>query len=207
MCCGSSVSSGFRHAHTDTTTLTGTEYLSTLIGGHGLRHIDEDVAAVLHQVLFLFTEVALSGTIYLLDGIQLVVGVDGTEVDEGILQERLVVACLGVTIFVEVCTEVLILVVIHTVGTTEDLLHAPLYIFYIGSGVEHSSIRHLAANGIVAQTTVEVGLIQDLAAEVVTAINEVANVRETVSTNIRLSMSEDVGITCSSEGVEDTAVA
>ena len=207
MCCGSSVSSGFRHAHTDTAALTGTEYLSTLIGGHGLRHVDEDVAAVLHQVLFLFTEVALSGTIYLLDGIQLVVGVDGTEVDEGILQERLVVACLGVTCCIEIFAEVLILVVIHTVCTTEDLLHAPLYIFYIGSGVEHSSIRHLAANGIVAQTTVEVGLIQDLSTEVVTTIDEVTNVGEAVDSDIRLRMSEDVGITCSSEGVEDTAVA
>ena len=173
---------------------------------HGLWYVDEDIAAVLHQVLFLFTEVALTGSIYLFYGVQWVVGVDRTEVDESIVQERLVIACLGVAVFIEVCTEVLILIVIHTVGTTEDFLHASLYIFHIGCGVEHVGIRYLATNGIVAQTAVEVGCTQNFTAQVVTTIHEVANVWEAVGTDIRFCMSEDVGITRTGKAVEDTSV-
>ena len=103
-----------------------------MIGRHGLRHIDEDIASVLHQVLLLLTEVSLSCTVYLLYSIQRVVGVVRTEIDEGIIQERLVVTIFSVTVFVEVCTEVSILIVIHAVCTTVYLLYAALHIFCIG---------------------------------------------------------------------------
>ena len=207
VCCGSGVCCGFFYTHTYTATLSGTEYLGILIGLHGLWNINQDITAVLHQVLLFFTEVTLSCSVYLLYGIQRVVSVVRTEVDESIVQERLVVACLSVTVFVEVFTEVWGLIVIHTVCTTEDLLYATLYIFYICRGVEHVGIVYLAANGLVAQTAVEVGSSKNLSAQVVTAIYEVTNVWEAVGANISLCVSEDVSITSSSERVEDTSVA
>ena len=200
------VGSSLCYAHTYAAALTGTEYLGILIGLHGLRNINQDITAVLHQVLLFFTEVTLSCSVYLLYGIQRVVSVVRTEVDESIVQERLVVACQCVTVGIEVCTEVLVLVVIHTICTTEYLLHAPLYIFYICRSVEHIGMMHLAANGIVTQTAVEIGSSKNLSAQVVTAIYEVTNVWEAVDADISLCMSEDIGITSSCEGVEDTTV-
>ena len=119
------------NTHTYTTTLTGTEDFCTLISGHRLRHVNKDIATVLHQVLLFLTEVALSRTIDLLDGIQRVVDFDRTEVDKGITQERLVITRLSITIFIEEFSEVCILIVIDTVCTTKNLFHVSLYIFYI----------------------------------------------------------------------------
>ena len=45
----------------------------------------------------------------------------------------LLIVLLGVTVFVKVLPEILVLVVIHTVGTTEDFLYAALHIFRICS--------------------------------------------------------------------------
>ena len=132
MCSGRVCGCGFCHAHTYAATLTGAEYLGTLIGGHGLWYIDEDVAAVLHQVLLFLAKEALASAVDLLNRIQRIVRVVRAEVDEGIIQEGLVVACLGMTVFVEVCTIMRIFVVIHTVCATEYLLHASLDIFHIG---------------------------------------------------------------------------
>ena len=119
------------HTHTYTTTLSSAKYFCILECCHGLRHVNEDIAAVLHQVLLFLSEITLTSTIDLLDGIERVVGVVRTEVNKGISQERLVVAGLGVTVFVEVCTEVLILIVIDTVCTTKDFLYTSLNIFRI----------------------------------------------------------------------------
>ena len=108
---------------------------------------------------------------------------------------------------IEVVPVVLILIVIHAVGTTENLLQIALHIFNIGGGIEHFAVAHLGAYGIVAQTTVEVGRPQDTSSQVVTAIDKVTNVGETVGADVGFGMSEDIGITCASEGVEDTSVA
>ena len=79
------VSCSFCYTHTYTTTFSGTEDLSTLECCHGLGHIDEDIAAVLHQVLLFLTEVTLTGTVYLLYGIQRIIGLVRTEVDKCII--------------------------------------------------------------------------------------------------------------------------
>ena len=92
------------NTHTDTTALTSSEDFRALIGGHGLRYINQDIAAVLHQVLLFLTEIALSSTVYLLNGVQRVVGIGRTEIDKSITQERLVVACLGMTVSIKVVT-------------------------------------------------------------------------------------------------------
>ena len=217
MCCCRCFCFFWIYTHTYTTTLTSAEHLCALIGLHNLRHIDEDVASVLHQVLFFLTEVTLTSAVYLLNGIERVVVVVRTEVDEGIVEEWLVVARTCMTFvfkcrtFATCCVEVFsimwIFIVIHTVCATENLLHAPLYIFYICRGIEHIGIIHLAANCLITQTAVEVCSIANLTAKVITAIYEVTNVWETVGTDIRLSMSEDISVTSSSEGVEDTSVA
>ena len=131
MCCLCIIGCFFLYTHTYTTTLSGTKYLCSLIGIHCLRHIDEDIASILHQVLFLLTEESLSCAVYLLNCVQWVIGHIRTEIDEGIIQERLVIASLCVTIFVEVSTEVQILIVIHTICTTVYLLHASLNILCI----------------------------------------------------------------------------
>ena len=206
MGCSRSCCSRFIDTHTYTATLAGTKYLSILECRHALWYVNEYIAAVLHQVLLFLTEVTLTSTIYLLNSVQGVIGLVRAEVDKSIIQGRLVIAIFSVTSFIKVCTEVFILIVIHTVCTTKYLLHASLYIFHISRGIKHIRIRHLTAYGIVAQTTVEVGSVQNLSAQVVTAIYEVTNVRETVGSDIRLCMSEDIGITCSGEGVEDTSV-
>ena len=78
------------NAHADTATLTGTEDFHTLIGCQFLWNIDEHIAAVLHQVLFFLTHEALTGTVNLSNGITL--GVSGSEVNKGIIQERLGIA-------------------------------------------------------------------------------------------------------------------
>ena len=84
MGCGGIIGRGLGDTHAYTAVLTGTENLGTLIGGHGLRHVDKDIAAVLHEVFLLFAEIALTGTIDLLDGVPRVVSVNRTEVDKGI---------------------------------------------------------------------------------------------------------------------------
>ena len=132
MSSSSRISCCFGNTHAYATALTSSEYLSTLIVLHGLGNIDKDIAAVLHQVLFLFTEEALSGTINLIHGIQRIVGSNRTEVNEGIVQEWFVIACLGMAVLIEILSEVCILIVIDTVGATENLLYVALYIFYIG---------------------------------------------------------------------------
>ena len=53
------------NTHAYTTTFTCTEHLSSLECLHALWNVDEDVAAILHQVLFPFSEVTLSSTVYL----------------------------------------------------------------------------------------------------------------------------------------------
>ena len=206
MCCIRVVSSCFRYAHTYATALTSAEHLCALVGLHNLRHIDEDVASVLHQVLFFLTEVTLTSAVYLLNGIERVIVVVRTEVDEGIVEEWLVVAILSMTILIEVSTEMLTLIVIHTIRATENLLYAPLHIFYICRGIEHIGIIHLAANVAIAQTAVEVCSIANLTAKVITAIYEVTNVGETIDANIGFCMSENVSITSPCKGVEDTSV-
>ena len=206
VCRGRVCCCGFCHAHTYATVLSGSEDLGTLIGGHGLRHVHKDIAAVLHEVFLLFAEVALSGSVDVLYGVERIIGICRTEVDKGIAQERLGIARLGTAILIEVLPEVLVFIVIYTVCSTENLLHAPLYVFYVCRGVEHIGVRHFAANSIVAQTAIEVCRTQDFATQVIAAIEIVADVWETICANIGLGMSEDVGIARTGEGVEDTSV-
>ena len=206
MSCSRSCSSSFINTHTDTSTLTSTKYFSILECRHGLWHVNKDIAAVLHQVLLFLTEVALSGSVYLLNGVQRVVGFIRTEVNKGIAQERFVVASLCVTVCIKVGTEVWVLIVIHTVCTTKYLLHAALNIFHIGRSFEHVAVVHLGTYSIVTNTAVEIGRTKDLPAQVVTTIYEVTNVWETVSTDISLGMSEDISITCTCKAIEDTSI-
>ena len=82
--------SGLFHTHTDTATFTGTENFHTLIGCQILWNIDEHIAAVLHQVLLFLTQITLAGAVNLSNGITL--GVSGSEVNKGIIQERFGIA-------------------------------------------------------------------------------------------------------------------
>ena len=65
---------------------------------------------------------------------------------------------------------------------------------------------HLGQYGIVAHTTCEIRFAKNTSAQVIAAVHEVADIRETVGADIGLGMSEDIGITCSCERVEDTSV-
>ncbi len=206
VCCLRIVGYAFIYTHAYAATLSGTEYLSLLVGSHGLRCVDEDITSILHQILFVFSQITLSCSVYLFYDIKRILVFYRAEVDEGILKVWFVIAKFCMTIFIEVCTEVRVRIVIHTVCATEYLLYASLYILYVCGGIEHIGIVYLAANCLVAQAAVEVGFVQNLSTEVVTAVYEVTYVGETVDANVCLSVSEDVGITCSGEGVEDSSV-
>ena len=72
------------NAHSNATTFATTKHLCALKSCHVFRHIDEDIAAILHQVFFFFSEIALSGTIYLSYRIKRIVTLSRSEIDKSI---------------------------------------------------------------------------------------------------------------------------
>ena len=140
------------------------------------------------------------------DGVQLIVTVDGSEVDESIAQERLRIPLLSMTILVEEFPIMGILIVIDAVSTTEYLRRVSLYIFYIGRGIQHIGVENLITNGLIAQTTVEVGFTDYTSSEVVAAKYVIADIREAIESHIGFRMSEDVSHTGTTERVKDASV-
>ena len=179
-----------------------------------LRNIDENIAAVLQQVLFFLLEIALSGTVYLSNGIVCTIVDIRSEINESIAQFGFAVAWAGLTHIrrfsslycacpffrVEIPVVKRTGIVIHTIASTENLLCTALNILNIGTGIKHFFIIHLA-DGIVAvltgcaHTALKVSCVFDLSTQVVTAIDVVADVWETIGTDNGLGMPLDVSIT------------
>ena len=193
--------------------------------GHRLRDVDEHIAAILQDVDFLLSGDALSGAVDAQGLVERVVADNRPEVDEGVAEIRLAVAGTGLAQVIvcgaraacgiEVFSVLRIRVVIGTVAAAEDVIDAALLVFYIGRSYGAVVLVVdivLDAGDILADTVREVLRAIDLTAEVVAAVDMVADEGEaciagSIETHVGLGMSHDVGITGAGEGVEDASVA
>ena len=209
--------------HAQSAVGTGTEDCCGLEVLDVLRDVDEDVAALLHVVAVVQIVTTLTGTVDLLHAVGRVA--DGLEVDEGIVQARHVEAGLGCAVLVAVGTIILHAIVVVTVGTAEDVDDASLGVLDVGRGIEHARVgiggiilMHLGdvLCVVVPDTAGEVAATEDAASEVIAAIDMVDDVGEArdgvallgdADADIRLGVSEDIGIAGATEGTEEAAVA
>ena len=129
--------------------------------------------------------------------------VNGTEVDEGIVQ-------LGRGI---IGGRELFLVVVVAETATEDALHASLAVFHVGIGLQH--VLDAVAVGVggvnhgqcfVADAVGVVFRAFDFAAQVVAAVDMVAQIGEAVQAYVGLGMAEDIGVARAGERVEQATV-
>ena len=110
-------------------------------------------------------------------------------------------------------------IVVDTIAAAEDVVYTSLTILYVGRGFGRIGVVNLSL-GKVTDATVKIGIGQslDLTAQVVAAIDVVANPGEAasivvgttvhcLSAHIGLGMSQNVGITGAGKGVEHATVA
>ena len=211
------------HAHSSEG--SGAENGRVLELRHVLRDVDEDVAAFLHHVAVDHVVLSLAGAKDLGYRVQLIVAADRLEIDEGVAQtglgERADVVALGIAVLAVLG----IGIVVVTIGTAEDVDDVALRVFDVGRCLDGRRRMVYAGADAFSHTAGEVAvgtvcsldrLAQDLAADVVAAVDMVAHVGEAgdgaavlvdTHAHIGLGMSEDVGNTGPGEGVEQTAVA
>ena len=202
-----------RPAHTQSVVSPGTEHLSRLeilefdclFFVYKVWYVDKHIAVILRLVTVAVALISLAGTEDALYRAA-VVG-DRSEIDEGIVQIGL--AGGGDTGFV--CR---IGIVIVAKASAKDIPHPTLRVLHVGRGLGLvATVHHVLY--LVTDAAGEICIALDAATQVVAAIDMVADPGEARHSgtpfrplsHVGLSMSEDIGITRSSEGVEHTSVA
>ena len=160
--------------------------------------------------------VALTAAVDARDGVA--PGGVGPEVDEGVVEEGLLEAVDGVAVGVGVVVVVAVLIVVGAVVAAVDVGNVALLVLHVAGGVEHhrraQGVVHLA-RGRGTDTVGEVGDATDVAAQVVAAVDVLADVGVAVvavvavgvAPYVGLGVAEDVGIARAAERVEQAAVA
>ena len=210
-------------SHAQSAPCTSTPHLHigmiNVVVGHVVRNVNEDIAALLHDVAICIARIALTSTVNLADSVVLVdfqgSGVQWTEVDESLFHTRLCKACLGIAAFIEELTIFRVSIIIGTIAAAIDTLGITLLVLYVGRNVLGGICTVNLGGHLRTYTIREIGCSQDASTQVVATIDIVLHMGKTfalcaiildLTTHIGLSMSENIGVTCTCKGVIDTTL-
>ena len=199
--------------HAQSAPCTGTKDLHLLVVLHILWNINQDIAAVLHDITVTVTRTTLSGTIYLCYGIIRIILQEirhrRAEIYEGIIHTRFGIDCRSrlpsITMFIKEISELQTRVVVSTITTGIDTCQMSLRIFGICRyllGSIHTWKGQ--TSNLLTNSAGEIGLIKNTSTQVITTIYIVTNIRESLCeravcihlpTHVGLRMTKDICIT------------